>query len=99
MFAIRIKNLRQSRELNQVQLAEKLGVKKQSISNWENDNIMPSIDMLIRIANFFHVSTDYLLGRDMHLHLQIPVSPFYTSHLLKLFQHRAHRRPVKSETD
>ena len=61
MFAIRIKNLRQSRELNQVQLAEKLGVKKQSISNWENDNIMPSI----RIANFFHVSTDYLLGRDM----------------------------------
>ena len=65
MFAIRIKNLRQSRELNQVQLAEKLGVKKQSISNWENDNIMPSIDMLIRIANFFHVSTDYLLGRDM----------------------------------
>lgn len=65
MFAIRIKNLRLSRELNQVQLAEKLGVKKQSISNWENDNIMPSIDMLIRIADFFHVSTDYLLGRDV----------------------------------
>lgn len=65
MFATRIKNLRQSRELDQVQLAEKLGVKKQSISNWENDNIMPSIDMLIRIADFFHVSTDYLLGRDV----------------------------------
>lgn len=64
MFASRIKYLRQSRELNQVQLAERLGVKKQSISNWENDNIMPSIDMLIRIADFFHVSTDYLLGRD-----------------------------------
>lgn len=65
MFAIRLKNLRQSRELNQVQLAEKLGVKKQSISNWENDNIMPSIDMLMRIADFFHVSTDYLLGREV----------------------------------
>ena len=65
MFATRIKNLRQSRELNQVQLAEKLGVKKQSISNWENDNIMPSIEMLIKIADFFHVSTDYLLGREM----------------------------------
>jgi transcriptional regulator with XRE-family HTH domain len=65
MFANRIKNLRRSKELNQVQLAEKLGVKKQSISNWENDNIMPSIDMLIRIADFFHVSTDYLLGRDV----------------------------------
>jgi len=64
MFAIRIKNLRQSKELNQVQLAERLGVKKQSISNWENDNIMPSIDMLVKIADFFGVSTDYLLGRD-----------------------------------
>jgi len=71
MFAIRIKNLRQSRELSQVQLAGKLGVKKQSISNWENDNIMPSIEMLIRIADFFHVSTDYLLWRE----LQKPDAP------------------------
>lgn len=64
MFASRIKYLRQSKELNQVQLAEKLGVKKQSISNWENDNIMPSVEMVVKIADFFHVSTDYLLGRD-----------------------------------
>ena len=64
MFADRIKHLRQSKELNQVQLAEKLGVKKQSVSNWENDNIMPSVDMLVKIADFFDVSTDYLLGRD-----------------------------------
>lgn len=64
MFAKRVKFLRQSKELNQVQLAEKLGVKKQSISNWENDNIMPSIDMLEKIADFFSVTTDYLLGRE-----------------------------------
>ena len=41
------------------------GCKKQSISNWENDNIMPSIDMLVRIVDFFQVSTDYLLGREV----------------------------------
>lgn len=64
MFANRIKYLRQSQELNQVQLAEKLGVAKQSVSNWENDNIMPSVEMLEKIAYFFNVSTDYLLGRD-----------------------------------
>ena len=46
MFAVRIKNLRLTKGLNQVQLADKLGVKKQSISNWENDNIQPSIEML-----------------------------------------------------
>lgn len=63
MLGTQIRNLRHSRELNQVQLASKLGVKKQSISNWENENIMPSIEMLVKIADFFHVSTDYLLGR------------------------------------
>ncbi len=64
MFANHFKCLRQSKGLNQVQLAEKLGVKKQSISNWENDNIMPSVEMLVKIADFFRVSTDYLLGRE-----------------------------------
>lgn len=64
MFANRLRFLRQTKGLNQVQLAQKLGVKKQSVSNWENDNIMPSIEMLIKIADYFTVSTDYLLGRD-----------------------------------
>ncbi len=64
VFSTQLKYLRQSRELNQVQLAEKLGVKKQSVSNWENDNIMPSVEMLEKVADFFRVSTDYLLGRD-----------------------------------
>ena len=63
MFPKQIKYLRQSRALSQVQLADKLGVKKQSISNWENDNIRPSVEMLEKIADFFDVSTDYLLGR------------------------------------
>ena len=64
MFPKQIKYLRQSRALSQVQLADKLGVKKQSISNWEKDNIRPSVEMLEKIADFFDVSTDYLLGRE-----------------------------------
>ena len=49
---------------SQVDLAKKLNVTKQSVSNWENDNIQPSIEMLIAIANAVSVSTDYLLGLD-----------------------------------
>lgn len=64
MFADRVKYLRQSRELNQVQFAQKMGVTKQSVSNWENDNIMPSVEMLAKIADFFNVTADYLLGRE-----------------------------------
>ena len=48
--------------MSQVELAHRLGVTKQSVSNWENDNIQPSIEMLMRLAAVFSVSTDYLLG-------------------------------------
>ena len=64
MLNERIRELRGSRGISQIQLANKLGVTKQSVSNWENDNILPSIEMLVKIANFFEVSTDYLLGLD-----------------------------------
>ena len=59
-----IKSLRNQLGINQVELAKRLNVSKQCVSNWENDNIQPSVDMLIKIADFFKVSTDYLLGRE-----------------------------------
>ena len=66
-----IKQLRQSRNLSQVDLARALGVTKQSISNWENNNIQPSIDMLIRLAQFFSVSTDFMLGLNQRKYIEI----------------------------
>ena len=57
-----IKSLRLSYNLSQVELASALGVSKQCISNWENDYIPPSVEMLIKIAKYFNVTTDYLLG-------------------------------------
>lgn len=61
MLGEQIHALRTARNLSQVQLAERLGVTKQSVSNWENNNILPSVDMLKQIANFFRCSADYLL--------------------------------------
>lgn len=66
-----IKQLRMARNLSQVDLAKALGVTKQSISNWENNNIQPSIDMLIHLAEYFSVSTDYLLGLDQRKFVEI----------------------------
>jgi len=57
-----IKKLRMALGISQVELAKKLGVTKQCISNWENDNIQPSIEMLIKIAKYFAVPVDELLG-------------------------------------
>ncbi|MCQ2436207.1 MAG: helix-turn-helix domain-containing protein [Clostridia bacterium] len=59
-----IKILRTQIGMSQVDLAKALHVSKQCVSNWENDNIQPSVEMLIKMADFFHVSIDYILGRN-----------------------------------
>ena len=64
MLNERIKELRIANGLSQVELAKKLDVTKQCVSNWENDNIRPSIEMLVKIAKTFSVTTDYMLGID-----------------------------------
>lgn len=61
MLGEKIKTLRTLRGINQLQLANEIGVTKQCISNWENDNILPSIEMLIKLSAYFNVTTDYLL--------------------------------------
>ena len=62
MLSKRIHELRGALGWSQVELARALNVSKQTVSNWENDNIQPSIDMLLRLAGVFGVTTDYLLG-------------------------------------
>lgn len=71
MFGDMMKNLRQARSLNQVQLAVSLNVSKQTVSNWENNNILPSIEMLVKISQFFSVSTDYLLELDSRSYIEV----------------------------
>ena len=64
MLGQRICELRTALGWSQVELAKRLGVAKQTVSNWENENIQPSIEMLIRLAKLFGVTTDYMLGLD-----------------------------------
>ena len=53
MFGDIVKNLRLSYNLSQVQMVKELNVSKQTVSNWENNNILPSIEMLVKISRFF----------------------------------------------
>ena len=71
MLSQKIRSIRTSRNMSQVELAKKLGVTKQSVSNWENDNIQPSIDMLIKLTEVFSVSADCLLGLDNRSFLEV----------------------------
>lgn len=62
-FSKRLKNLRKDKRLTQKQLGELLFIDDTSISKYENEKAMPENELLQRIADFFEVSVDYLLGR------------------------------------
>ena len=64
MLNERIRELRRAFGLSQAELAGAMNVSKQCVSNWENDNVQPSIDMLVKLAYYFRVTTGYLLWRD-----------------------------------
>ncbi len=63
MLQNKIKNLRKSRGMTQEELSIKLNVVRQTISKWEKGLSVPDADMLIKIADYFEVSTQELLGR------------------------------------
>ena len=57
-----LKALREAAAVSQKQLADAIGVSQQSINKYENHNIEPDIGTLIRIADYFDTSVDYLVG-------------------------------------
>lgn len=66
MFSLRLKELRQSRNLSQKELSEILNVSTGTVGNWEVGLREPDFKMLIKIADMFNVSCDYLLDRFSH---------------------------------
>ena len=63
-FGNRIRRLREEKNLKQEQVASVLRVNRKAVSHYENDIREPSFEILIKMAELYHVRTDYLLGRD-----------------------------------
>jgi len=62
-FASRLKELRFEADLSLAQLSLILKMTPSALGNYENDRRQPSFDTLIKVSDYFNVSTDYLLGR------------------------------------
>lgn len=87
MLNKRIHELRMSHGWSQVELAKKLNISKQAVSNWENDNIQPSIEMLIKLSETFNVTTDYLLGLENIPRINVDgLTPSEVAHLSLLIE-------------
>lgn len=63
-FGKKLKELRLEKGLSQQKLGEVFGFCNQTVSFWESGSREPDLDTVLKISNFFNVSTDFLLGKN-----------------------------------
>jgi transcriptional regulator with XRE-family HTH domain len=86
----RIKQLRKEAGWSQAELGDKIGTDSQRVSRYENERITPSLDAIVRIAEAFNVSIDYLLVDG------VPRRPLHSAEH-SLGDHLAHVGELSSE--
>lgn len=64
IFPQRLKELRLKKGLTQTELGEKVGVKQNTFTNWENGKREPNFENLVKLADLLDVSLDWLFGRE-----------------------------------
>lgn len=70
-FGYRLRELRRAKGMTQTQAAMRLGLSKTTISGYENNIKTPSLDVLVKLAILYGVSSDYILGLENRKLLQI----------------------------
>lgn len=64
IFSKRLKKIRQEHKLTQIELANMLGISQKSYSHWETQKTEPNYENLVKLADLFEVSLDWLFGRE-----------------------------------
>jgi transcriptional regulator with XRE-family HTH domain len=93
----KIKILRQKRKLKQLDLANTLRVTPQAVSKWEKEANTPDLALVVKLARFFNVTTDYLLGSDDAKQGLFEATVFYSS--LRNFAKDSTRMDAKRVAD
>lgn len=98
MALIRIKELRRKMKLSQEEFADYLNVSQATVSSWECGNSDPDLNMLIKIADYFEVSLDFMMGRgeNRSYHLDLIGEGFLEAVRVEYYKrHLDHHRKVK----
>ena len=83
-FGERLKELRKSKKLTQVQVSEMIDVQQGTYSRWENGSLEPSLEAVVKLAKLFDTTTDYLLGKTIYSTLDVVPHPITRIDLKKL---------------
>ena len=83
-FGDRLKQLRKSKKLTQVQVSEMIDVQQGTYSRWENGTLEPNLEAVVKLAKLFDTTTDYLLGKTIYSTLDAVPHPITRIDLKKL---------------
>ena len=83
-FGDRLKELRKSKKLTQVQVSEMIGVQQGTYSRWENGTLEPNLEAVVKLAKLFDTTTDYLLGKTIYSTLDVIPHPITRIDMKKL---------------
>lgn len=61
---------RECAELSQLELAKRIGTSHQNINRWEKGDVLPNIDFCVKLADFYNISLDELVGRDANSNIE-----------------------------
>ena len=99
ILADKIIELRKKAGYSQEELAEKMGVSRQSVSKWEGALSIPDLDKILLMSEIFGVSTDYLLKDELGDEIPAPKEEISESHFRKVSMEEANEFiKVKDET-
>lgn len=90
---LRIKELREERNIEQKVLAYDMKVSQPTVSDWENERKLPSMENIIKLADYFHVSVDYLIGRSTSRVAEYPTSVEWNGWRLREYRNQRHETP------
>ena len=71
-----LKRLRSEKKITQEQLGKAIGVSQQAVNSYENTETQPDFNTLVKIADYFNVTVDYLLGHESHNELPAEIRKY-----------------------
>lgn len=89
-MADRIEYLRKTNGISQEELADKVGVSRQAVSKWENEQSLPDLEKIITMSDYFGVTTDYILKGIEPVADKEQKSSELTSKILYYISHQQH---------
>lgn len=96
-FADNLKKLRQNKKLSQNKLGEKVGYNQTTIARWEDKEMSPSVENVLKLADLFDVDLATLLGREIKIENGVIINPYFGIVRIPVYDPNSTNVPISYE--